>query len=585
MLQKRSTHCNHREDLLETRLKLLESQMVQNMCINSSLFTQLSLQMRSPHHNPSSYPFPPYHAQNPYTSTPYHGQNQVHQHYVPHPVHNQLHQPYAPYPFHNHLHRTFVPYSACNQLNQYYVPHHGQPPQMFTGVHPQARTFPDISQGYRTHPIASNHPTQALQNWMTNAGNSVSQSSHLPQACQHQQQTLHPNIMTPSAASLRNPSEAIPLRNHTVYKNNPLYQPPAGRRSQQHRGISSNQNRIIPQNMQSINSIDPPTLASKENLQPSRTTENTIQSVNHEQSLLTMSALTSEKLIQHTTCAIVHNKLPGQETNNSRTEVFDQCQQLGHISIPSKNNNPTVEEKNHLFQEMSLTEQPPDQLLQEKSFLIGRTKTFFHHSGQSSSQIDYIFSSKENLFKKYTIWNNSPTNVSAHVPVTVTTSIAIPTCVNKTNQEIQTVYKLQWDQTDLPLCIESVQNEISKLQLTQKPSNSIQKITDALLTASSKAVPTKPIKLKECKYERKNSSLYLASVDVQSAFDVVHHLILHDKLLDRNIHPDMWLVIEDLYSGLTTKVKWQGELSDSFNILQDIRRGSLSRIREKRNRL
>ncbi|CAC5395911.1 unnamed protein product [Mytilus coruscus] len=89
----------------------------------------------------------------------------------------------------------------------------------------------------------------------------------------------------------------------------------------------------------------------------------------------------------------------------------------------------------------------------------------------------------------------------AHVPVKVTTSIVIPTYVNKTNQEIQTVHKLQWDQTDLPLYIESVQNEISKLQLTQKPSNSIQKITDALLTASSKTVPTKPIKLKGPKWK------------------------------------------------------------------------------------
>ncbi|CAC5359842.1 unnamed protein product [Mytilus coruscus] len=71
----------------------------------------------------------------------------------------------------------------------------------------------------------------------------------------------------------------------------------------------------------------------------------------------------------------------------------------------------------------------------------------------------------------------------------------------------------------------------------------------------------------ECKYERKNNSLYLATVDVLSAFDVVQHLILHDKMLDRNIHPDLWLVIKDLYAGLTSKVKWQGELSDSFNIL------------------
>ena len=87
------------------------------------------------------------------------------------------------------------------------------------------------------------------------------------------------------------------------------------------------------------------------------------------------------------------------------------------------------------------------------------------------------------------------------MPVSVTTNIIIPTGVNKANKEIKTVHKLQWDQTDLPLYIESVQNEISKLQLTQKPSNSIQNITKALLTASNKAVPTKPIKLKVPKWK------------------------------------------------------------------------------------
>ncbi|VDI58822.1 Hypothetical predicted protein [Mytilus galloprovincialis] len=150
-----------------------------------------------------------------------------------------------------------------------------------------------------------------------------------------------------------------------------------------------------------------------------------------------------------------------------------------------------------------------DQLLkefiQELNFTADKDKsdrqTFFHHSGKSSSQIDYIFSSKENLIKKYTVWNSSSSNVSAHVPVSMTTNIIIPIGVNKAIEKYRTVHKLQWDQTDLPQYIESVQNENSKLQLTQKPSNSIQNITKALLTASIKAVPTKPIKLKGPKWK------------------------------------------------------------------------------------
>ncbi|CAC5384286.1 unnamed protein product [Mytilus coruscus] len=67
-------------------------------------------------------------------------------------------------------------------------------------------------------------------------------------------------------------------------------------------------------------------------------------------------------------------------------------------------------------------------------------------------------------------------------------------------------------------------------------------------------------------------SLYLATVDVQSAFDVVQHTILLDKLLDRGTHPDIWLLIKDFYSGLTSKVKWQGEFGESFNIQRELDR-------------
>ncbi|VDI70033.1 Hypothetical predicted protein [Mytilus galloprovincialis] len=60
-----------------------------------------------------------------------------------------------------------------------------------------------------------------------------------------------------------------------------------------------------------------------------------------------------------------------------------------------------------------------------------------------------------------------------------------------------------------------------------------------------------------------------------SAFYVVQHTILLDKLLDRGTHPDIWLLIKDFYSGLTSKVKWQGEFSDSFNIQQGVRQGGV----------
>ena len=70
--------------------------------------------------------------------------------------------------------------------------------------------------------------------------------------------------------------------------------------------------------------------------------------------------------------------------------------------------------------------------------------------------------------------------------------------------------------------------------------------------------------------KRTKSTLFFATLDVQSAFDVVQHTIL---LLDRNISPTYWLIIKELYNGLTTKVKWLGSFSESFALKQGVRQG------------
>ncbi|VDI62868.1 Hypothetical predicted protein [Mytilus galloprovincialis] len=64
-------------------------------------------------------------------------------------------------------------------------------------------------------------------------------------------------------------------------------------------------------------------------------------------------------------------------------------------------------------------------------------------------------------------------------------------------------------------------------------------------------------------------------VDVQSAFDVVKHIILMDKLLDKNIPPDLLQLIKGLYTDLESKVKRMGDISDSFNIKQGVRQGGI----------
>ena len=76
-------------------------------------------------------------------------------------------------------------------------------------------------------------------------------------------------------------------------------------------------------------------------------------------------------------------------------------------------------------------------------------------------------------------------------------------------------------------------------------------------------------KLNTCK------PLFLVTLDSQKAFDVVNHTILLDKLYETGIHPALWTIVKDLYSGLTSKVKWLGELSSQFRIRQGVRQGGI----------
>lgn len=80
----------------------------------------------------------------------------------------------------------------------------------------------------------------------------------------------------------------------------------------------------------------------------------------------------------------------------------------------------------------------------------------------------------------------------------------------------------------------------------------------------------------KCEKIKKNSKdINIGILDVQSSFDVVQHKILLDKLIDQSIHPTSWLIIKDLYSGLTSKVKCAGELSESLDILQGVKKGGI----------
>ena len=90
-------------------------------------------------------------------------------------------------------------------------------------------------------------------------------------------------------------------------------------------------------------------------------------------------------------------------------------------------------------------------------------------------------------------------------------------------------------------------------------------VMSALIVSEARA----EAKLKTCK------PLFLVTLDSQKAFDVVNHIILLDKLYEIGVHPALWTIVKDLYSGLTSRVKWLGELSDQFGIHQGVRQGAV----------
>jgi hypothetical protein len=65
-------------------------------------------------------------------------------------------------------------------------------------------------------------------------------------------------------------------------------------------------------------------------------------------------------------------------------------------------------------------------------------------------------------------------------------------------------------------------------------------------------------------------NFYITFLDVKYAFDVVRHEIL---LLDQNMNPIYWKILREVYSDLSSKVKWLDGLSQPFSIKQGARQG------------
>ena len=95
-------------------------------------------------------------------------------------------------------------------------------------------------------------------------------------------------------------------------------------------------------------------------------------------------------------------------------------------------------------------------------------------------------------------------------------------------------------------------------------------------TAGSSSIDAALI-LSECIAEAKNSHkpLIVATLDAQKAFAVVDHTILLRKLFHDGIKGDNWLLLNDMYTDLTPRVKWEANRSNPIIIRQGVRQGGV----------
>lgn len=77
-------------------------------------------------------------------------------------------------------------------------------------------------------------------------------------------------------------------------------------------------------------------------------------------------------------------------------------------------------------------------------------------------------------------------------------------------------------------------------------------------------------------YKDLKMPLYLTFMDASKAFDVVDHDSALNHLYNQGIKGDLWLLFNDLYTNITSYIKWQGTRSTAFKEEQGIRQGAVS---------
>ena len=76
-------------------------------------------------------------------------------------------------------------------------------------------------------------------------------------------------------------------------------------------------------------------------------------------------------------------------------------------------------------------------------------------------------------------------------------------------------------------------------------------------------------------FTRNDTDIFTCFMDMKKAFDLVKHSLLFKKLIDRKLPPVYLRLLIYMYSHQTAKVRWNGNLSERFPILNGVKQGAV----------
>jgi len=126
--------------------------------------------------------------------------------------------------------------------------------------------------------------------------------------------------------------------------------------------------------------------------------------------------------------------------------------------------------------------------------------TFFHHSGKSSSQIDYILTTDKEIFDSSSMQKQDPINLSTHVPVVGYFHEQLKTGMSKIQKSSKSTakYKIEWDRGNYDEYRKSLSNLLTEnmKDISIPTTDQIDIITQCLKSSEKKTIPSRVIKLR-----------------------------------------------------------------------------------------